>query len=346
MSLSFAEKMDRFIKTYCRENLFSSVLRVTLKDEVILERKIGFADREKKTLFDCNSMFTFYSLSKPFCAIGLMKLADRGLVDIDSHPGKYLPQAAGFHPAVTIRQAMHHISGLPDFAQTESFAKLDLSGEPEVLRERMRILAEHPMMFEPGTKGLYANINFNIPALIIENVTGMSYADYMAEEVFSPLGMKTAQVDREGLEIPNRVQGYEEQDGKLIPVKKAVDWMLGAGDIIGRTDDVYCLNLAYKHRLLLTEESWKQVLTPSPLNSMGLGNTITNWHGKLRITHNGGHTGFRTLHIHLPEDDLDVILLSNCGFGDARNQFAEAIYEAYYGGKEDAQPLEMDKGYI
>jgi len=70
MSLSFAEKMDRFIETYCRKNLFSGVLRVTLKDEVVLERKIGFADWEKKTPFDSNSMFTFYSLSKPFCAIG------------------------------------------------------------------------------------------------------------------------------------------------------------------------------------------------------------------------------------------------------------------------------------
>ena len=54
-----------------------------------------FQDMEQKIPFTKDSVFTLYSLSKPFCAIGLLILKDRGLVDIDQHPGKYLPEAAG-----------------------------------------------------------------------------------------------------------------------------------------------------------------------------------------------------------------------------------------------------------
>ena len=80
---------------------------------------------------------------------------------------------------------------------------------------------------------------------------------------------------------------------------------------------------------------------------MGKGCTITQWHGKHRITHNGGHTGFRTLHVQLPEEDFDLIFLSNSGYGDARNAISEMVYRAFYGDPaEEGAALAMDRGYI
>jgi len=110
---------------------------------------------------------------------------------------------------------------------------------------------------------------------------------------------------------------------------------------------VYCLNLAIKHQKLLTPETWKEVLTPSPLNQMGMGCTVIPWNGHPRVVHNGGHRGFRTLHVQLWEEDLDIILLSNYGFGDARGAFSEAILTAFF--ESDAaptEPVKMDTGYI
>ena len=81
---------------------------------------------------------------------------------------------------------------------------------------------------------------------------------------------------------------------------------------------------------------------------MGMGCTVSEWHGKHRITHNGGHKGFRTLHIQLPDDDFDIIFLSNSGYGEARNDISEMIYSNFYNieniVKKDG--IEMDKGYI
>jgi len=216
------------------------------------------------------------------------------------------------------------------------------------MRQAIKQLVTYPMVFEPGTSSQYANINFSIQALIVENVSGMKYADYMKQEVFTPLGMKKAQVDALGLIAENRVRGYDVDGEGLISVERGnPDNFIGAGDVIATIDDVYCLNHAIKHKKLLSEESWKQILTPSPINVFGLGCQVWNWHGKLRIQHNGGSSGYRTLHIQLPEDDLDIILLSNFGFGEARWSLANAVYAAFYGDAEAQGEMEaMDGGYI
>ncbi len=347
------EKVQKFKQSvidYHKKHGFSGVIRVTLRDEVICEIAVGYADAERKIPFDQNSMFTLYSMSKPFCAIGLLKLVERGLVELDAHPGRYLPEANGFDSRVTLRHLLHHTSGLPDFEQNKDFFNLYAPCRRERLREDVKAITSYPMYFEPGCGARYANVNFIIPALIIENVTGLSYEEYMKKEVFEPLGMKTVVVDRQGLEIPNRVMGYEMEEDRIIPVGKSYNWLFGAGDLVGTVDDVYCLNLAIKHKKLLKAETWAEILTPSPLNHMGMGCTVTTWHGLHRITHNGGHLGFRTLHVQLPRDDFDLILLSNSAYaGDSRGVLAEAAYEAFYGeASTDANRTEvkMDAGYI
>lgn len=331
------ELLNKLVSQVCAQELFSGVIRITQNDQILYNARFGYADRAQRQSFTEDSMFTLYSMSKPFCAIGLLLLVDQGLVDLDTHPGKYLPEAAGFHKDVTIRHMLHHTSGMPCFLRDEAFMKEHGPGYAHRIRSKLSVLAQFPNSFPPGAADLYSNINFTIPALIIENITGQTYADYMREQVFAPMGAKTMVVDNETLQIPNRVQGYNLVDGEIIPVEKSHDWMLGGGDLVGRVEDVYCLNTAVKHRLLLKPETWEQVLTPSPINNRGMGCTITQWHGLRRITHNGGHRGFRTFHVHFPQDDLDVIILSNSGFGSARQEILEAVYQAFYNPSAEAE---------
>ena len=346
MNGAACEKLNRFIDNYYREHQNSGYLRITQRDNILYERGIGYADVENKVAFSRDSMFTFYSLTKPFCAIGLMKLKERGLVDVDLHPSKYLPEAKGFDGRVTIRQMLHHVSGLPDFVQTARFNETHATGLPHEMREHLLELSRFPMVFAPGTDAMYANVNFIAAALIIENVSGIPYAEYMKKEVFEPFGMRSAVVDEEGMFIEQRVKGYELKDEKLSYVNRNLHWSFGAGDIVGTADDVYCLNRAIKHRLMLKEETWNEILTPSPLNSMGMGCIVLPWHGKARIMHNGGSVGFRTLHMQLPEDDFDIIFLSNAGWGNARFEIADAVYEAFYGGEKVGADVKLDAGYI
>ena len=184
---------------------FSGVVRVTHKDKILCECSVGYSDWENKTRFNKDSLFTFYSLSKPFCAIGFMKLYDKGLVDLEAHPGEYLPEAKGFDSRVKIKHLLHHVSGLPDFEQNRDFATKYPNPKHEDLRLHTKLLTEYPMNFLPNEGEMYANVNYVLLALIIENVSKKNYADYMKEEVFIPLGMSTAFIDKKGLEVANRV---------------------------------------------------------------------------------------------------------------------------------------------
>ena len=203
------------------------------------------------------------------------------------------------------------------------------------------------MQFTPGEGYNYINANFSLCALIAENVTGMAYRDFIQQEVLEPLGTKNARVYDDLSPRADMVNGMELMDGKLVHVPAATFGMLGAGDISGTVDDVYRLNIAIKNRLLLNSSEWDDILTPSPLGGMGHGCFAGYWHDKFRITHNGGHVGFRTIHIQLPEDDFDIILLSNSGWGNARFELADMIYDEYYGkanGRTDT--MKLDGKYI
>ena len=335
------------IKSFCEEHIFSGVIRITHKNNILCEYSAGYSDWESKKEFDKNSMFTFYSLSKPFCTIGLMKLVEKGLVDLDAHPGVYVPEAKDFDARVKIAHLLHHVSGLPDFEQNKTFFNKYAPAHHRDLRRHLKLLTEYPMNFIPGTGNMYANVNFVISALIIENVSGKSYADYMKQEVFLPLGMQTAVVDQEGLYIKNRVKGYTVLDnGDFEETPKSFNWMFGGGDIVGTLDDVYCLNKAIKNKLLLTEKSWESILSANPINKMGKGCFITEYKGKTLIRHNGGHPGFRTLHAQILEDDFDIILMLNCD-KDYRMMLLEKFLFIFLGaGEISKETSKMDVGYV
>lgn len=336
------------IRAYCESGNVFGVLRVTLKDEILFEDTYGYADMEKKTPFERDTKFTLYSLSKPFCTIGLMKLYDKGLISLDDHPGKYLPEAQGFDSRLTIRHMLHHRSGIPYFTEFPDILEKHSAETTAAMRLALLDLARKPYRFAPDTDSQYSNMNFFIPALIIENITGVPYAEYMREEVFMPLGMKNAYVDFTSPFIEGGAVGHSLVDGRITPVPRVTDWYFGGGDVVGTVDDVYALNRAVKHKLLLKEETWNTILTLNKKSGFGMGCIIIeNWNGKFRIQHNGGSRGFRTLHMHLPEDDLDIILLSNSDITDARYPVAEMVYEGLYSTANNSTSApEMDKGYI
>ena len=119
----FAAKMDAFADKFCDETGFSGVLRITHKDEIIYKRNLGFDNHFERKPFTDTSMFSFYSLSKPFCALAIMRLYDKGLVDIEAHPSKYVPEASKLNKNLKIYQLMNHTSGVPDCYNEKDFPK-------------------------------------------------------------------------------------------------------------------------------------------------------------------------------------------------------------------------------
>lgn len=338
-------QLEAMLSEYCEKNRLSGVVRVTQKDQILFHHGFGYADRERQLPFQENSVFTLYSMSKPFCAMGFVLLAEKGKISLDDHPASVLPELKGTDPNLRFFHLLHHVSGLPDFKQDNLLPEEDAAPDSEGIRKQLPVLAAAPPLAPPGETARYANVNFLLTALAIEALSDMPYADYMKKNVFEPLGMETALVDRAGLFLPNRVSGHDLMDGKLTPVLRSTAWMLGGGDIVGTLEDAYALRKTVRSRLLLKPESWERVLTGHPLNGMGMGCTVRPWNGKVQIRHNGGSRGFRTLHVYLPEDDFDILFLSNSGFGNARKDLAGIIHEHFFGTTE-ADDTPMDTGYV
>ena len=314
---------DEKLAEYCGKNGVSGEVRLTSRDEILYDKFFGFADADARKPFVPGARFTLYSITKPFTAMGLLRLYDEGRVDMDDHPAAYVPEARGFDSRVTVRQLLHHESGLPDFMQTAVFA--EKHPKQENLREELIELSAYPSFFAPGTGSRYSNINFVLCALIIENVSGMKYADYMKETVLNPLGMKTAVFD-DGM-LTGLVQGSKLIDGTPVSVNRTVDYLYGAGDLTGTAEDVYALNRAIKQKLLLRPETWTMALTPAPVSGFGMGCYVGALRGHKYVKHTGGHTGFRNLHLHVLDEDIDLIALLNCENGETRDAITEIMAE-------------------
>lgn len=335
------EELSRWLDSYSEETGYMGITRIMRKGEVIFEHCSGYGDEDLTVPLTKDSVFRYYSITKPFCALALMQQYEAGKADLDAHPGKYVPAAEGLDPRVTVRMLLRHSSGLPEVTTPEFIASGNID-----LRQGIKSLAGQPLDFAPGTGVWYRNTNFSLCGLIVEELTGMSIGEYIEKNVFLPLGMKTAFCAAAHPE-KRTVAGFDMQDGKRVAAPYMnIASFAGCGDACGTAEDLSQLYRAIREKKLLKPETWEMVLSAPDENSFGFGCSIFDWHGKCAVQHNGGHYGFRTIQRILPGDDFNIIVLANTGFGTPREDITEKIYELYFDSVGNAADIEMDKGFI
>ncbi|MBE6966498.1 MAG: beta-lactamase family protein [Ruminococcaceae bacterium] len=340
----YAKRLNTWLTEYEKNTSFSGSVQVISKGEVIFKKHIGYTDRERKIAIDDDTRFRFYSLTKPFVAIGIMKLYEEGMISLSAHPGEYIECARELDTRITIEMLLKHISGLPEIADADKLQKkeeFDLSAE-------VQKLSGIPLNFEPGTQVEYLNTNFIIPSLILEKFHKMPLCKYFEELLFPTLGMQTALCDTGESKIENLATGYEKSEsGEIVPADYVnMKLMSGAGFAVGKLSDAVCLYDIIKNNKFLKPETWQKIFTVSDVGDFGAGCIVFEWNGKRTYQHNGGFLGFRTIHRYLPEADFDIIVLSNVGFVDGRIEICEKIHEIYFGESRNNNNPEMDKGFI
>ena len=338
------QQLSDWLLEYEKQSGFSGSVQIISRGEVIFKKHIGYADREKKIRIDDDTRFRFYSMTKPFAAIGIMKLYEEGKIDLCEHPGKYIECASGIDSRITVEMVLKHISGLPEIADAK---KLE-SKEAFVLSDEVRKIAKMPLNFEPGSQVEYLNTNFIILSLILEKFHHMPLERYFTERLFPAIGMHTAVCDVGEKKIENYAIGYEkDENGIIVPAGHVnMELMSGAGFVVGRVADVTCLYHLIRKKSFLKSETWEKVFTKADVGDFGAGCIVFNWNGKLAYQHNGGFLGFRTIHRYLPDEDFDIIILSNVGFMDCRIKISDKIYEIYFGDAEKTENPKMDSGFI
>src|SRR4029078_5201268 len=160
---------------------------VIKKGAIIYEQALGYADYDSKRLLNDSSVFELASVSKQFTAMGIMICKERGLLSYSDNIKKFFPALP--YENITVRNLLTHTSGLPayedQFEKHWDHKKIAYNKDVlEMLKQRRDTL-----FFQSGTKWKYSNTGYAVLAAIIEKVSGMSYNDFMAKNIFKPLNM-------------------------------------------------------------------------------------------------------------------------------------------------------------
>lgn len=217
------EKIEAFIKkqmTVGKIPGFSVV--IVMGDQTVYEKGFGFADLEKKTPVAPTTLFELGSTSKAFTGLGLLRMEKEGLLKLSDPVEKYLPwlklKFKGKEVPVTVGQFLHQTGGVP----FESTAIIPEASGDDALEKTVRNLVGLELRSEPGKKFFYATINYDVLGLIIQQISGKLYEEYMKEKVLQPLGLTETFLFREEAKVKGMAVGYKFSFGKPVPYNAPV----------------------------------------------------------------------------------------------------------------------------
>jgi D-alanyl-D-alanine carboxypeptidase len=266
-----------------------------------------------------HTKFRIASLTKQFTAACILLLQERGRLNVHQPLSRYLSSLPVSWQAITIHQLLTHTSGIPNYTSGPERAKIDRTGAtPQQIIELVR---DKPLDFMPGTDWSYSNTGYVLLGMIVEKVSGQSYADFLGKNIFQPLGMKDSGYDSARGVLKQRAAGYEIIDahiGNADFIDMSVPF--SAGGIYSTVEDMYGWNEALaKPGKLLSAESLKEMFTEYPEAAhegqhYGYGVVISRLKfGRLLYYHGGGVEGFSSSIQRYPEDRVCIVILSNFG---------------------------------
>lgn len=299
--------------------------------KIVWEEGFGWADMENRVPVTAHSVFNLASVSKSLTAVGVMTLVQQGKVNLDGPSNDYLGEDRlrswiGDPKQVTVRRLLNHTSGLPGGDQT--FYGDDVRNVPS----QSEAIRRYGILVAPaGERYLYSNIGYGVLGHLIAQVSGKSYADYMRQDVFLPLGMTHSSV-----EVAPGLEKYEvvryDYDRKRIPAFGGTDQ--GAGSVYASVHDLARMGLFIlktplsDQRAILSDASIDRLSeqpvdeSSSPVrvaDSNGSGYAqgwgVSNRGGYRVIGHAGSNSGVSTNFRLVPSRRVGVAVLANADGG-------------------------------
>ena len=262
------------------------------------------------------SLFQSGSLGKQFTAAAVLLLQERGRLSLGDPVAKYLPPGPAAWAPITVRQLLDHTSGVHD-TEEDGGEIFDLRREYDD-GELVRILQSYPLNFPPGSRYKYSNSGYVLAGILVTRVSGMFYGDFLAREIFRPLGMRTARIISDADIIPNRAQGYIRTAGGIRNQAFASASLNATGDgsLYLSLDDWSVWITAMDHGALLSSASWSALWDRGRTSDGKLTNDGFVWtHVELQghdiLEFDGSWQGFRSSMERDPNSGFTVVLLAN-----------------------------------
>jgi len=286
--------IDRFVDRQMNKHRIPGISLVVFEDgEVTYAKGYGAAGHGRPMTPD--TPMVIGSTTKSFTAVSILQLVEQGLVNLDSPVSAYLPWFRTSDPvasgSITIRHLLNHTSGLSELGYNRVLRS------DATLEQGVRDLGHARLTAPVGTTFQYFNPNYAILALIIETISGQSYADHVSEHIFEPLGMTQSYAGIENAPEAELAQGHSKLFGFPVarrPVFRA--HLLGAGYIVSTARDLSRFLIAidnegaYEGGRILSSDSVALMASPPaqvPGTSYGMGWSAGTHRGEPI----GGHGG-------------------------------------------------------
>lgn len=315
-------KTDALLAPFAQPNTPGIAVLVIYDGQVVHNKGYGLARLDTKEAIGAETAFDLASTSKPFTAMAVMMLAEQEKLSYNDPLSKYFPDFPNYAQKVTIRHLLTHTSGLPDVINASWF-KADYV---PTSRQVAAFFVKAPnAKSAPGDRFEYNNSGYLLLALIVEKASGKSFAAFMRENIFKPLGMNNSLIwDDTTPKVEHLAISYAPVAGGFEPVPVVSDkFIYGAKGVVSTIDDLAKWIKAFESGKLVKPETFQIALTPSKLNDgsqspYGFGWGLGSDGGLPTIEHPGGYLGYRTNIRIYPTQRTAIAVLSNNANADAQ----------------------------
>ncbi len=322
---------DRLDQIFAEDKTFSGSVLIAQAGTVLLKRGYSMADTANNIKNSSTTKFLIGSVTKHFTGMSIMQLYTKGLIEIDDKLSKYLPDFPR-GDEIKLIHLISHSSGIMDFAN-ETVNELVAMPVDQISKENIiRMIKDKPLDFDPGTQFRYSNTGYLMLGYIIEKVSGISYKEYLQQNLFNPLDIKNTGVFSIDYPPENMATGYfidskpvkydEEKGDNFNNIATIASY--GAGCLYSTVEDLYIWNQTMKTENLLPKKFMDMIFTPYLTEKLmapyGFGWRIMNDVNLGKVySHGGGIPGFSASNIWYADRDVTIVVLTN------RDQYAARL---------------------
>lgn len=308
---SFEEDLRRFASN---DSVGYSVL-VSQNGKVLYQDAFGLANIEQNVPMQPNHIFEIGSLTKQFTAVGILLLAQDGLLSLDDNISKYIPHISTTKGDVTLKHLLAHTSGLVDPINTPEFLSTRIQ-ESVSLEALITQFKNDHWQYAAGDQAHYSNVGYSMLAWVIEQVSGVKYAAFLSTRIFVPLKMhNTSQASfkvTKGKATGYTFDGAQPRQRDLINL----NWGYGSADLLSTTHDLSLFTHTLMQGKVLNKQYLRTLLAPVRLNnSVPEENSFTSYFSTIWdidvIRASGSTIGYSSHSIYLPDSETFIVVSGN-----------------------------------
>ncbi len=330
-------QVDTYIKQQIQKYKIPGLsVAVVRKGRVVKLKGYGVANVEFDVPSDPNTVYQLFSVSKIFAGVAVMKLVEEGRLTLDTPVTDIVPDFPRQWRGIYIRHLLTHTSGLPEMSANPRFACLPEDKKKRVTpEEEITFLAELPLKFQPGSKWSYHLSGYHVLGFIVQKLTKKSYAAFLEERVFAPLGMASTRFGGTEAGVIKRRSStsYNRESGQLacwVYPFNTRDYP--AAGLNASVADLAKFLIALDTDKVLSRENREEMWTPVELNNgtekpYGLGWTVDEHKERKVVGHEGGGAIWVA---HFPNEQLSVVVLCNLN-GARADEIQYGIADFYLG---------------